>query len=203
MSKKLLSLGVAALCALSSVAQAQSVVPISQLPAAANPLAGSELIPCVQGGVTKNCLASNLGKAAGGIPGTTTNDNAPAGSIGEYLTVSSGTIALTTGAAIDTATLSLTAGDWDVQAVIEYSPAGSTIVQSTWSSIGTVSNTLPPFPQRASVQIVHAAGVGEDLASPVIRISISSTTTIRAIALANFTTSTCNAIGFIRARRVR
>jgi lysophospholipase L1-like esterase len=63
--KKLLAL--AALVSISSVAHAQAVDKISQLPAASSPLSGGELIPCVQGGVTKSCLASEMTPSSAGI----------------------------------------------------------------------------------------------------------------------------------------
>lgn len=52
---------VAALFAIATVAHAQTQVPISQLPTAATPYAGTEILPCVQGGVTKSCLSGGLG----------------------------------------------------------------------------------------------------------------------------------------------
>jgi hypothetical protein len=41
------------------------------------------------------------------------------------------------------------------------------------------------------------------VASPVVRISISATTTVYAVASANFTASTMTCDGFLRARRIR
>lgn len=45
---------------ISPVAEAQQVVPISNLPTAASPLTGSEYVPCVQGGVTKKCITNTF-----------------------------------------------------------------------------------------------------------------------------------------------
>ncbi len=47
-----------AVCA--GCAHAQSTVPISQLPSASAPLSGAELLPCVQGGVTKSCTPGEI-----------------------------------------------------------------------------------------------------------------------------------------------
>lgn len=66
MARHLLGAALAGLFLLSGAgAQAQTVVPITALPSAATPLAGSELLPCVQGGVTKKCLSASLGSIQG------------------------------------------------------------------------------------------------------------------------------------------
>lgn len=50
---------------------------ISQLPAASLPLAGNELVPIVQGGVTESVPASELGKVAGAVDLSAANPSAP------------------------------------------------------------------------------------------------------------------------------
>lgn len=60
MRKKLHALVSAFLLAYAPLADAQQVVPISNLPTAATPLTGSEYVPCVQGGLTKKCVSSSL-----------------------------------------------------------------------------------------------------------------------------------------------
>lgn len=53
-------LSLASILAVALAAPAWAQVPISALPAASTPLAGTEQVPCVQGGVTKNCTAAQL-----------------------------------------------------------------------------------------------------------------------------------------------
>lgn len=50
---------------------------ITQLPAASLPLAGTELVPVVQGGITESVPASELGKVAGAIDLSSTNPSTP------------------------------------------------------------------------------------------------------------------------------
>lgn len=68
-------LGLLALC---SPAGAQ--VPISALPSAATPLAGTEVLPCVQGGVTKKCAAADVH----GPTGVTTTGSPANGNITKF-----------------------------------------------------------------------------------------------------------------------
>lgn len=66
-----------------------------------------------------------------GIVGTTTNDDAPAGDVGQELrTFTSGTAAAASGVFDDCGSLALTAGDWDVCAILHGEYNGG-----TWSSL--------------------------------------------------------------------
>lgn len=139
-----------------------------------------------------------------GIVGTTTNNNANSGSVGEYMTATTGPTALTSGTALSAATLSLTAGDWDVQSNVTYTPGGGATMQSCWGGISLTTNTLNANPGFAtSLQVTHTANIGEIMTSPVVRISIAATTSVFAIALSSFPSGSCTATGFLRARRVR
>jgi hypothetical protein len=139
-----------------------------------------------------------------GIVGTTTNDNANAGSYGEYLTNNTSATSLTSGAPANAVSVSLTAGDWDVQGVAQFNPAGSTTSTLRVVGINTVSATRPTgLGQEVVEQLAAAAGTGQVSVCPVTRISIASTTTVYVVVLASFSVSTMTVDGFIRARRVR
>lgn len=139
-----------------------------------------------------------------GIVGTTTNDNANAGSWGEYQSATGAATGLTNASYVDLATLSLTAGDWDVTGVVSFNPAGSTVVQAMIAGLSTTANTAPSFPNQTQLNGLNlAAGSANFITAPTVRFSLSATTTIRLGGQANFTTSTLTATGFIRARRVR
>lgn len=157
------------------------------------------LITMLSAAVTGNFTPSQTN----GIVGTTTNNNANAGSIGEYITASGTSISLTTGTAINITSISLTAGDWDVSGVIEFNPAGSTVITGMFASVSTTTGTLGAMGQRSSAQTTHSAGVGDQLPTPVTRLSLASTTTVYLVANQFFSTSTCTASGLIRARRIR
>lgn len=135
-----------------------------------------------------------------GIIGTTTNDNAAAGSVGELLsaTNTAGT-ALTTGANADVVSLSLTAGDWDIQGGITY--VASVSMSITVAGFSTTSVTLP----TDAFQLTYLTGAfGTIISQPVQwqRLSLASTTTVYLVAAATFP-GTCSAYGSIYARRRR
>lgn len=166
------------------------------------------------GGATTCGGLSNAGPYCsalqGQIPGTTTNDNASAGNIGEYVesVVPTGSaVSITTATAKDVTTISLTAGDWDISANVSYNGTSTTSFTVVTASISTSANTTDFTNGRASVLTIPAtvAGAGDDYALPVqpVRFSLSATTTIHLVAQAVFTASTTTAFGIIRARRVR
>lgn len=141
------------------------------------------------------------------IVGTSTNNDAAAGSVGEYIssTIASGSaVSLTTATAADVTSISLTAGDWDVSAFHGFAPAVTTNVVFLAGSISTTSATHSASSQ---IRLPSPSGVvyggNTALSGATIRISIASTTTIYLVATANFTVSTCGAYGTLSARRVR
>ncbi|WP_369952264.1 hypothetical protein [Ralstonia syzygii] len=139
---------------------------------------------------------------AAGIVGTATNDSANAGSIGEYTSGSSSGISVTSGTPANCASVSLTAGDWDVTGTVQFSPAGSTVLQVFQASISLTSGTSGPV--SSSQQFAYSTtGQGQIIATPVVRLSLASTATAYIVAAATFTTSTLTCNGSIRARRVR
>ena len=149
-----------------------------------------------------------------GIVGTTTNNNANAGSVGEILTASvlvASAVSLTTVTAANVTSMSLTAGDWDVEGLVNYNPGATTTVVNTQSWVSSTSATLPSqdaysvtfFSYSASPGTLFAASSVLTAVTPTVRFSLASTTTIYLGARSNFATSTMVASGQIRARRVR
>jgi len=142
-------------------------------------------------------------------PGTTTNDNAAAGIVGEY-----GTATIATGASISLSTtvganvtsLSLTAGDWDVSGAVDYTFGATTNFTALRQGISTVSATLggqDTFSVLALAGNVPTAAVDMALLTPIVRLSLNATTTIYLVTQCVFTVSTLKAYGTIRARRMR
>lgn len=143
------------------------------------------------------------------IPGTTTNDNATAGNIGEYLSSTGGPVAVLTSTIANLASRSLTAGDWDVTGTADFvtsSATGANIFFRTGISTSASSNTLGtgstldvsgPHPTTTfSVSDIN-------IPCPTVRLSLATTTTVYLNGLAVFSGGTMTASGFIRARRVR
>ncbi|VWC75770.1 outer membrane autotransporter [Burkholderia contaminans] len=139
-----------------------------------------------------------------GITGTSTNDSANAGAVGEYPTPTNLTsVSLTSGTAANGASVSLTAGDWDVSGTCQFVPAGSTTISSVIVGVNTVSATLPGAPNEVAIQATLTTGAQQIVSTPPARITLAGTTTVYTVCQSGFGTSTMTANGFIRARRPR
>lgn len=157
--------------------------------------------------------AITFNPTTGGIVGTTTNNNADAGKVGELIEsviLVGSAVALTTATTANVTSISLTAGDWDVWGVVNYALAASTVMAGCTGCISNTSATnltVPGFGSyfqynlRAGNELVGATNLTLPYGSS--RISLSATTTIYLTARANFTTSTMTAFGGLYARRRR
>lgn len=140
-----------------------------------------------------------------GIIGTTTNNNANTGSVGEFVTAT-----VATGSALSTAnntpktvtSISLTAGDWDVWGVVDWNLSG---VTSTWweASISGSTNTIGSQDQFTSWNLGNAANNVQSIPTPVCRLSLSTTTTEFLVQNSAYSGGTVTVYGSIFARRVR
>lgn len=143
----------------------------------------------------------------GGIIGTTTNNSANAGSVGEYQTAASLATPMTTATNINAVQITLTAGDWDVQGTMTLNPNVGTSITQLIAGISTTSITFAtPNTGTRYKEVPASAIVGnnsQERATPMVRISVAASTIVYLVAEANFTASTCTVDGFIRARRVR
>ena len=135
-----------------------------------------------------------------GIVGTTTNNNANAGSVGEFVTATGSGVALTSGTAANITSISLTAGDWDVWGNIEFAPAGATQTILI-AGLNTVSATQAATPFR---EVLQGTLTGNNSAwAPQQRISLAGTTTVFLVGTSTFSGGTVAATGYIAARRAR
>lgn len=190
-------------------------VKISVLPASTVPLAGTEVLPIVQGGVTKQVSIANVtaGRAVSvlSVIGTTTNNNASAGSVGEY--ISSTVVAPPAGGTnlpnttySNVTSVSLTAGDWDVSGFTGWgNGSGTNNIALVMSQITTISADISnPCVEICNIgtSIYLIANTVSPLATT--RISIASTTTVYLTSVAYFSGGgTISGYGTLRARRVR
>lgn len=144
-----------------------------------------------------------------GIIGTTTNDNAAAGSVGQIVesTVLVGSaVALTTATTANITSISLTAGDWSVYGNIWTNPAGTTTTSIVQGAISTTSATLPTAPASgAFTRFADSFTIGQAQGIYVgqTRLSLSGTTTVYLVMQVTFAISTMGGYGYIGARRVR
>jgi len=144
--------------------------------------------------------------------GTTTNDNAAAGIVGEYKedsVASSSAVPLTSDLTAPVASLSLSAGDWDVSGAVNFNMGTTTQYGVITAAISTSAAAMPSLPDSsAAAMIFPTLAVAGAIGTPNIitgmkRISLAMTTTVYLVTNDYFTTSTCAAFGTIRARRVR
>jgi hypothetical protein len=139
-----------------------------------------------------------------GIVGTTAANNANAGSVGEFPTPTNLTgVSLSSGVAATVASISLTAGDYDVSGTAVFIPAGTTLIASENVGISTTAGSLGALGAYTSFNFNHPVGSADTISTPVVRINVSVTTTVYCTVNSMFSTSTATASGFIRARRVR
>lgn len=137
------------------------------------------------------------------IKGSQTNDSAAAGFVGEYVTNTTTGTSLTSGTIANCTSVSLTAGDWDVSGVTRFNAGSATAITNFQTGINTTSATFAGLGTQQTLQTAWTSSVSiDELATPVVRQSLSATTTVYLPAVSTFSgTMTCN--GFIRARRVR
>jgi hypothetical protein len=141
--------------------------------------------------------------------GTTTNNAAAAGVVGEYVesVVPLGSaVSLTNATPATMTSISLTAGDWDVRTLVQYYPVSTTSFTALATSLALVTNTTDITPGRynnvpqgtivASGSVTYSSGI------PNYRFSLSGTTTIYATCNAAFTVSTMTCFGILSARRM-
>jgi hypothetical protein len=140
--------------------------------------------------------------------GTTTNDSATAGQIGEYLSaqrLSTAGLTLTSGADTAITSLALTAGDWHVWATAGFTLANnnSTVLVAWLNPTGTVT----PSPDQMGGYATEAIGnnVGTPALIPItpIRVSIAAPATVTLGSKTTFSGGTHTAWGQIMARRAR
>lgn len=157
-----------------------------------------------------------------GITGTTTNDAANAGAVGEQLqsTVAAGSaVALTTATAANVTSLVLTAGDWEVFGSCDHTWTGTTATIEV-CGINTTTATQPTQPggTAGGVTIGTEPLVSQSITFGTtitgrfdqrvgpIRVQVAagaSSPTIFLVATATFSAGTDAVFGTLRARRVR
>lgn len=158
-------------------------------------------------GSDANIILQLNGQGTGGVAvqGTSTNDNAPGGYVGQLISS-----VIATGSAVsysnatpkDLTSIILTAGDWDVWGNLTFSGSGSVLTGALiW--ISTTSATIPDaslysgFNSNAVLMQTYGGAI------PQLRFTVSSPTTIYISGDAVFATGTVTGSGGIYARRRR
>lgn len=134
----------------------------------------------------------------GGIVGNTTGSGPSGGSIGEHEGNSGSGVSMTSGQTANCTSISLTAGDWDVWGTATFSPTSTITI--LYSGINTSAGTLPSAQGYQELATAFSSASGQVLATPVVQVNTSTSTTVYLTAQATFSGSvTCG--GFIQARR--
>jgi hypothetical protein len=141
-----------------------------------------------------------------GIVGVITNSNAQTGSVGEYVTslVAIGApISLSNNTAANATSISLTAGDWDVDGQVSFTETASTVTARS-AGISSTTATVPSDGSEAYCGVQSTVTSETNSISLVKkRFSLSGTTTIFLVGKASFSAGSCGIFGVISARRVR
>lgn len=158
-------------------------------------------------------IEGNSPASVNSLLGTATNDDAAAGRVGEYVqsVIASGSaVSLVTTVDKNLTSISLTAGDWDVDAVFNFTGGATTTVNWLLATLSLTTNTRDNTLGRRTGRNYNASTIFNNIVDgivtetvPPLRLSLSGTTTVYAVAQASFATSTCTVFGILRARRVR
>ena len=173
--------------------------------AVAGQLPATWLLQVGQGGglwVTPIAAGSGvLGTPARAVPlGIADGSDAPAGHVGEYVIASPAAINLTNNVAANVVTMPLTAGDWDVEGLVQFTFA-TPYAQAIVTGVSTVSATFPtPQPGRTQYNATAANINVWGQPTGMCRVSIAATTPVYLVALA-LMGGTGTAQGVLRARR--
>ena len=144
-----------------------------------------------------------------GLTGTTTDNSADPGSIGEVIestVYQASAVSLTTNTFVNVTSITLTPGDWDIYGSAMFSFGATTNMTDYQASVSTVSATVSDiyrFAIKYGTGIVPGAGTQLGNSIPTNRVSILSNTTYYLVAWGVFTVSTLKAYGRIWARRAR
>jgi len=135
--------------------------------------------------------------------GVSDGSNASAGQIGEFLTASASAVAAAAATNVNVATLSLTAGDWDVSGFAQYVNAGN----PAQSLLAAISQTAGTWPSTLYTQLnLGTANIASNstIATGIVRASFAATTTVFLIGyVSGFAAGSATFNGYMRARRVR
>jgi len=179
----------------------------SRAPLASPPLTGTPTAPTVA--ATAAAGTTQLATTAFVRNGTTTNDNALAGQVGEFISsqvLLGGAVPLTTLVTVNVTSINLTAGDWDVWGVVGFSPGASTAIVGIQGGVSLTSASIPGVSTSSAFTLLtlpFTTGITQTVSVGQTRVSIAVTTTVYLVAMSTFSGGTLGAYGAVNARRAR
>jgi hypothetical protein len=140
-----------------------------------------------------------------GLVGVTDGSAAAAGYVGEVIAAGNISLVMTTGVVTNVATISLTAGDWDVYGGITYINGGNNIVAAyaclSTTSLDASQTNMQTAPWSYSSPIAACTTAG---AHPsCLHLSLAATTTVYLVGFTSFAAGTTTAKGQLWGRRAR
>jgi hypothetical protein len=162
------------------------------------------------GAISVTNPATTVGTATvGQIPGTTTNDSASAGNVGEDLTAAAAGVSLTNGNALTVTSKALTAGDFLVFASFQFTGGATTTVNRLLACISTTNNTINSTAGFRG-DIVPGGATSYNFGNPaivvgpvVVKVANGQTPTYYCVAQADFGVSTTTVSAQFTAIRIR
>lgn len=169
--------------------------------AAYTPLSGELVLD-----TSTNKLYAGDGVTAGGNQiiaskaGVTDGSTAVAGQIGETITNTTTTSSVTSGTTFNMTSVTLTPGDWEVNAVLDFEFGSGVTATVAAGGVNTTSGTVPSYPYLVKSQCSMNGGQHINARR---RINLSSSATIYLVGVCTFSGGTTAANGYLEARRVR
>ena len=130
------------------------------------------------------------GQGNGGveIQGISSGANKPAGYVGQIITNTASTQAISNDSFLNVTSINLTAGLWLINAGVLTNPAAGTIQSEVACGINT--NATAALPTFFASLPAFAAGITAGLSAPSVLVNISSTTTYYIVAIVGYSVST-------------
>jgi hypothetical protein len=146
-------------------------------------------------------------KSAGQLKGTNTNDDAAAGYVGEFVGANAGTDVTAANADyVELASVTLSAGDWDVEGFVAANAAGSSGVTRIVAVLSSSNTTADNVTKGGFGTLIQPSGALINfvtLPSGTRRFSLSESGIIYLLAFTNGSGFDYDTRSYIRARRVR
>lgn len=137
------------------------------------------------------------------VLGVATNSSSAAGYVGEFVTshiANASAVSISSMTATDMTTLSLTAGDWDVWGNIAF--INGNVASNSFAWISTTSATIPESSLRGGYNdATNTISPDTSVQAPMVRISISGTTTVYISGYINIASGSWAMAGTLSARR--
>lgn len=157
--------------------------------------------------LTTKKLYAGDGSTAGGNQivaskkGVTDGSDAVAGEIGEVIFNTASGVSITSATATNLTSISLSAGDWEVEAVARADTSTAPITLM-WASTNTASATMAGFPYSTQLNIPSSQS-NQQVPTPRRRLTLTASVVVYLVAQVTFASGTVTGQGFIKARRIR